>query len=100
MDGSANGHPLTKAEFLEAMGQLRHEMEERFQSLREYLDERTHDAETRLLRGFADFASTYEVRMRKMNADMGNLNTATDTRLAIVEERLAAVERKLLANGM
>jgi hypothetical protein len=107
MDGNGNGQPLTKAEFLEAMGQLRsyidgglQSLHERLQSLKEYVDKRTHDAETRLLRGFADFASTYEIRMRKMNADSGNLNTATDTRLAIVEDRLAAVERKLLAKGM
>jgi hypothetical protein len=98
MDG--NGQPLTRGEFLEAMSQLRTDIGERFQSLKEYVDERTHDAETRLLRGFADFSSTYEIRMRKMNADMGNLNTAADSRLAIVEDRLAAVERKLLANGM
>jgi phosphopantetheine adenylyltransferase len=78
MDG--NGQPLTRAEFLEAMSQLREQLrndiDERFQSLKEYVDERTHDAETRLLRGFADFSTSYEIRMRKMNADMGNLNTS------------------------
>jgi hypothetical protein len=40
------------------------------------VDKRTQDAETRLLRGFADFSTSYEIRMRKMNADMGNLNTS------------------------
>lgn len=121
MDGNGNGQPLTKADLIEAIGQLRKHFDERLESfderlqsfdqrlqslderlgaLKEYIDERTHDAETRLLRGFADFASTYEVRMRKMSADVGNLNTATDSRLTIVEERLAAVERKLLAKGM
>ena len=67
MDGSGDGQALTKAEFFEAIGQLRNYiderfqgLDERFQALKEYVDERTHDAETRLLRGFANFASTYE----------------------------------------
>jgi hypothetical protein len=85
MDGTGNGQPLTKAEFLEAigriqeamsrlqtdtgqlradMGQPRADMDERFQSLdelfhtfRQHFDERWHCAETRLLRCFAEAAS-------------------------------------------
>jgi hypothetical protein len=100
MAENGNGQPLTKAEFLEAMTQLRDYVDERFQTLKEYVDERTHDAETRLLRGFANYASTYELRMKKLSADVSNINTATDTRLAIIEERLAEVERKVLENGL
>ena len=38
--------------------------------------------------------------MKKMSADISNINTVTDTRPAIIEERLAEVERKVLEKGV
>jgi hypothetical protein len=40
--------PLTKADFDAGLQNLKDD-------LKEYIDERTHDAETRLLRAFADY---------------------------------------------
>ena len=121
MDGNGNGQPLTRQDLLDLMTQIREYvdgseqrvkayvderfaglderfagLDERFQTLKEYVDERTHDAETRLLRGFANFAETFEVRMRKLSADVGNLNTATDMRLTAVEERLLADRKSVV----
>ena len=37
--------------------------------LREYNDERMHDAETRLLRAFSDYNNSANIRFRKLEAD-------------------------------
>jgi hypothetical protein len=72
-----NDSHLTKAD-LQAMEQR---LEKRFQQLHDYIDERAHDAETRLLRAFGDYQQAQSTRFRHMKADLGNLNTATDERL-------------------
>jgi hypothetical protein len=38
------------------------------QQLKEYIDERTHDAETRLLRAFSDYNNSTSIRLRKIEA--------------------------------
>ena len=35
-----------------------------------------------------------------MKADLGNLNTATDERLAALEKRLSDVDKRLIAKGI
>jgi hypothetical protein len=49
--------PVTKAE-------LKAELADAVKQLKEYIDERTFDAETRLLRGFEKHAQTTNLRMR------------------------------------
>jgi hypothetical protein len=41
--------------------------------LREYIDERTHDAETRIVRAFGAYQGPAGVRMRKIEADVSNI---------------------------
>jgi hypothetical protein len=50
-----NSH-ITKADLESALHALEQRLEKRFGQLQEYIDERTHDAETRLLRAFGDYS--------------------------------------------
>ena len=43
--------------------------------LREYIDERTHDAETRIVRAFGAYQDSAAVRFRKIEADVSNVNS-------------------------
>ena len=81
--------PLTKADFDAGVSALE-------QRLKQYIDERTHDAETRLLRAFSDYQHAQTTRFRHMKADLGNLNTASDERLAALEERMTNVEKRMI----
>lgn len=84
-----NDSPATKAD-LEAL------KVDIVKEIREYLDERIHHTETRLLRAFADYQMAQNTRFRHMKADLGNLNTATDERLAGLEERVTNIEKRLI----
>ncbi len=69
--------PLTKSELkaeLEAFrADLFQALTQGLKDLREHIDERTHDVETRLLRAFADYQQAQTTRFRHMKADLGNL---------------------------
>lgn len=97
---TADNTPATKADLkvfkTELVELLRTEMGARFKEQREYINERTHDAETRLLRAFTDYQQAHTTRFRHMKADLGNLNTATDERLAALQERVTNVEKRLI----
>jgi hypothetical protein len=84
-----NHNPVTKADFEEGM-----------KALRDYIDERTRDMQTELLRGFRSYQESASVKMAKLSADVGNIDTATDRRLNIVEERLAELERRIAQKGL
>jgi hypothetical protein len=45
--------------------------------LREYIDERTHDSETRIVRAFGAYQQANGVRMRKIEADVSNVDAST-----------------------
>ena len=64
--------------------------------IKEYVDERTHDAETHLLRAFSDFNTNLNVRMRKIEADVSNSDTASTTRLGNLENKITDLEIRLL----
>jgi chaperonin cofactor prefoldin len=55
----------------------REHIDERVQALREYIDERTHDSETRIVRAFGAYQESSSVRMRKIEADVSNINSST-----------------------
>ncbi len=88
--------PITRRD-LEA---LRAELREEFKTQREYIDERTHDAETRLLRAFADHTLGQQVPFQKLSADVGNINTSTDQRLTLVEDRITKLEMRFIEKGL
>jgi hypothetical protein len=58
----------------------------RFQQQTEHLDERIYDTETKLLRGFRDFNEAQDVRLRKVEANLSNLDTSAGLRLAELEK--------------
>jgi uncharacterized protein YceH (UPF0502 family) len=64
--------------------------------LKEYIDERTHDAETRLLRAFSDYNNSASVRFRKIEADTSNIDTSTTLRLGELERQMAELKVRLI----
>jgi hypothetical protein len=87
---SQNGEaPVTRAE-------LRAELELFFSRVIEHVDERIYDTETKLLRAFREFATAQDVRMRKVEANLGNLDTATSLRLAQLEEAVTDLRARII----
>lgn len=87
-----DGSPVTKSE-------LKAELAGAVKELRDYIDERTRDLQTEVLRAFGDYQQAQTTRFRHMKADLGNLNTATDERLAALETRVANFEKRLIEKG-
>jgi hypothetical protein len=61
----------------------------------EHLVERMRDMQTEILRGFEAHSGAMMVRLRKVEADHGNLDTAASTRMEILERRLFEIEKRL-----
>ena len=51
--------------------------------------------QTELVRAFEGFAAGQNIRLRKVEADQSNLDTALSSRVAIVEGRLHEIELRL-----
>lgn len=64
----------------------------------DHVNERTYDIETKLLRAFANFNGSNDVRMRKIEADASNLNTSSTMRFDFIEARLTTLEAKFILN--
>ena len=60
--------------------------------LREHIDERTHDSETRIVRAFGAYQESAGVRMRKIEADVSNINASTSQQLDAVQSKLLDLE--------
>lgn len=94
-----DNRPVTRAELdtvlNAANGVLNAAFTAAIKELRDYIDERTRDMQTELLRGFRSYQESTNVRMLKLTADVSNIDTATDKRITIVEERLSELERKI-----
>ena len=58
--------------------------------------EMVRDAQAEVLRGMERFVTAFQVRMRAVEADLSNVRTAEQISLANIEDRLAALELKLL----
>ena len=79
--------------FLEQMearlrAEIQHAKDESIASAREM--------QTEVIRYIANVAEPFNVRMRHLEANCGNLDTAERLRLAAVEERLLRIEMKVL----
>ena len=64
--------------------------------LREYIDERTHDAETRIVRAFGAYQESAGVRMRKIEADVSNINASTSQQLDAMQSKLLDLETRII----
>ena len=77
--------------------QFLEEMERRIVgNLREYIDERTHDAETRIVRAFGAYQESAGVRMRKIEADVSNVNASTTQQLDAFQSKLLELETRII----
>ena len=74
---------------------LRH-LEGMEKRLREYIDERTHDAETRIVRAFGAYQESAGVRMRKIEADVSNINASTSQQLDAMQSKLLDLETRII----
>ena len=63
------------------------------------LIEALHEMETRLLRAFFQYQEHAEIKFRKMSADVSNVNTSSELRLNNLEERVGAIEKRLMLGG-
>lgn len=59
------------------------------------LTERMRDMQTELLRGFEAFSAGQVLRLRKVEADQSNLNSALSGRVDILETRMLQIELRL-----
>ncbi|MBV9303894.1 MAG: hypothetical protein JOY62_01355 [Acidobacteriaceae bacterium] len=81
-----NNTPATRADIAEAV-----------QQLREYIDERSRDLQTEILRGFADYNNSANIRFRKLEADTSNIDNSTTQRLGELERQMADFKFRLIA---
>ena len=75
---------------------LREYIDERTMALREYIDERTHDSETRIVRAFGAYQESAGVRMRKIEADVSNINASTTQQLDAMQSKLLDLETRII----
>ena len=105
-----NSSPATKQDLRELEERMtkgirdsQKELEERMtkgirdsqKELEERLTEIMRDMQSELLRGFAAFSQGQTIRLRKVEADQSNLDTALSGRVAAVEQRLLEIELRL-----
>ena len=88
--------PARKADLAALEERLDQKLDQKFLEMRHYIDERTRDLQTEVLRAFGDYSQAATIRFRHMKADLGNLNVATDERLAALEQRVHSIEKRLL----
>lgn len=84
-----NDELLTKAYLNEAL-------ERHTATLMAKIAELIYDSETRLLRGFADYQSSANIRFRKLESDVSNIDTSSTLRLGKLEEKISDLEIRIL----
>jgi hypothetical protein len=60
----------------------------------EKTQEFVRDSQTELLRGFDAFSTAFHVRLRKLQADVSNIDAATDQRLTLIEHGMFEIEKR------
>ena len=84
-------------EYIDERTQTLHEyIDERTRTLQEYIDERTHDAETRIVRAFGAYQESAAVRMRKIEADVSNVNSSTTQQMDAFQSKLLELETRII----
>ncbi len=92
--------PSTKAELKAELELLEQRLQQRFEQrldvVQEKLIETMRDMQTELLRGFAAHNTGLTLRMRKVEADQGNLDASVSPRLALVEQQVTDMNVRLM----
>lgn len=91
--------PVTKKDLLDLEERMDAHLSAHLIAMEARLVEKIRDSQTELLRGFEKFQTAQNIRMRKLEANLSNLDTSASLRLENLEERLFEVEKKLLLNG-
>lgn len=79
---------------------LRKELLQRFDQLREYIDERTRDLQTEVIRAFGNYQQSQDIRFRRLQADTANIDSSTDQRLTALEDRIHNIAKRLIQKGL
>ncbi len=94
--------PVTKKDLTDLEGRIETRFKEQdahLNAMESRLVEKIRDSQTELLRGFEKFQTANIIRMRKLEANLSNLDTSASMRLENLEERLLEIEKRLLLNG-
>jgi hypothetical protein len=97
-----NDQPLTRAELAEALDGQKRELldairaskEEVLESVQEFV----RDAQTEILKAFLPYQESQNARLHLMEVRLSNVDAGLGERMAILERRLAEIEKKLLLN--
>ena len=76
--------------------ELRSYLEAMEQRMLERTQEMVRDAQTEVLRGFERYLAGVQIRLRTLEADASNIKTSQELRLANLEERITAIEMRLM----
>jgi hypothetical protein len=97
-------HPISRGELLEALATTKREMldaidkllDDRIKQTESTLREAVYDSQTEILKAFLPFQESMNLRLRTMETKLSNTDTGITERMAVLERRLAEIEKKLL----
>ena len=95
MAESNGNRPATQADLHALENRLIKAIAQSQAEIIEHLHEFVRDVQTELLRGFHAFATGQTTQMRKLKADLSNVDAATDSRLSAIEQRMLEIEKRL-----
>ena len=64
--------------------------------LREYIDKRIHNTETRIVRAFGAYQQSSAVRFRKLESDLSNVNASTTEQMDAFQAKLLELETRII----
>ena len=92
--------PVTRADIAATETRILDRVEQILRDFKTHIleatQEQVRDAQTEILRAFHAYSSGVNITLRKLKADVTNIDAATDQRIAIVEGRLREIEMRLL----
>ena len=75
---------------------LEQTLEAKLAGLEGRFDTKLQETETKLLTAFFGYQEHWEIRFRKLFADVSNVNGASEQRVNNLEQRVIAIEKRLL----
>ena len=64
--------------------------------LREYIDKRIQNTETRIVRAFGAYQQSSAVRFRKLESDVSNVNASTTEQMDAFQAKLLELETRII----
>jgi len=108
---SMGDRPVTRGELLEALAAQKEDLlvalaaqkqdtlngiRAFFAAEREQTEEIVRNAQTEILKAFLSFQESSNIRFRTIEANLSNTDTGLSERMAVLERRLAEIEKTLL----